>query len=88
MKRRLLQAVVCAIVLSGCGSDAGREPSTVAQLPRIAIAGLAIESSTFSPARSNEAAFRVKRGDEVFTSYPFYAPGSPLMSRADYFPPS
>ena len=29
----------------------------VAQKPRVAICGLAIESSTFSPATTNEAAF-------------------------------
>ena len=73
------------LIQAGCG-DSGPSPETPAALPRIAIAGLAIESSTFSPARSHEAAFRVKRGDEVFTSYPFYAPDAPLMSRAEYFP--
>ena len=73
------------LTLAGCG-DPGSSPETPAALPRIAIAGLAIESSTFSPARSHEAAFRVKRGDEVFTSYPFYAPDAPLMARAEYFP--
>ena len=57
-----------------------------APLPRVAIAGLAIESSTFSPARTHEAAFRAKRGEEIFTSYPFYAADSPTMARAEYFP--
>jgi len=67
---------------------AGCEPVVESpnSLPRIAIAGLAIESSTFSPARSHEDAFRAKRGEEVFTSYPFYAKDSPVMARADYFP--
>ena len=39
--------------------------------PRIAIAGLGIESSTFSPARTDEAAFHAKYGDDVFSTYPF-----------------
>ena len=87
MKRIHWPLIAGLIVLSGCG-DPGPAPSPAASpaLPRIAIAGLAIESSTFSPARSHEDAFRVKRGDEVFTSYPFYAPDAPLMSRAKYFP--
>ena len=67
---------------------AGCEPAVETQRPppRIAIAGLAIESSTFSPARSHEDAFRAKRGEKIFTSYPFYAKDSPVMARADYFP--
>jgi hypothetical protein len=41
------------------------------ELPRVAICGLAIESSTFSPAQTTEEAFRVRRGEEVFSYYPF-----------------
>lgn len=55
-------------------------------LPRIAIAGLAIESSTFSPAQSTEEAFRVRRNDEVFTYYPFLSADSINRSRAEWFP--
>ena len=43
-------------------------PNVEAITPRIAIAGLAIESSTFSPAQTNEEAFHAKYGQEVFTS--------------------
>ena len=56
------------------------------RLPRVAIAGLAIESSTFSPARSHEEAFRARVGEQVLTRYPFYAPDSPVMQRAEYIP--
>ncbi|HSF55677.1 MAG TPA: M81 family metallopeptidase [Algoriphagus sp.] len=56
------------------------------QLPRIAIAGLAIESSTFSPARSTTASFRVRVGEEIFSYYPFMAPDSADRSRANWFP--
>lgn len=45
--------------------------------PTIAIAGLGIESSTFSPARTNAPAFHPHRGPEVLTRYPFLAPGTP-----------
>ncbi|MBW8819844.1 MAG: M81 family metallopeptidase, partial [Streptomyces sp.] len=37
--------------------------------PVIAIAGLGIESSTFSPARTDAPAFHPRRGDDVLTRY-------------------
>jgi microcystin degradation protein MlrC len=55
-------------------------------LPRIAIAGLAIESSTFSPALTNEEAFHAKYGADVFSSYRFFAVDSPLRSKAEWIP--
>lgn len=55
-------------------------------LPRIAIAGLAIESSTFSPAKSHIEAFRTRRGEEVFDYYPFLSAGSTDRKRAIWFP--
>src|SRR5690554_3221616 len=60
--------------------------SSSSDLPRIAIAGLAIESSTFSPAVSEEEAFLVRRGEDVFSYYPFLSPGSPDRKRAEWFP--
>ena len=54
--------------------------------PRIAIAGISIESSTFSPARSEESAFRKRTGDEIFSSYSFMRPGAPLREKAEWFP--
>jgi microcystin degradation protein MlrC len=56
------------------------------ELPRVAICGLAIESSTFSPAQTTEEAFRVRRGEEVFSYYPFLSPDSVDRSRAVWFP--
>ena len=55
-------------------------------LPRIAIAGLGIESSTFSPALTDEAAFHAKYGSDVLTNYPFLAADSPLRKRAVWIP--
>ncbi|MEV6496757.1 M81 family metallopeptidase [Streptomyces prunicolor] len=52
--------------------------------PTIAIAGLGIESSTFSPARTEAPAFHPQRGPEVLTRYPFLAPGTPLREAADW----
>lgn len=56
------------------------------QLPRIAIAGVAIESSTFSPALTHEEAFHAKTGEAVFSYYPFLAPDSLLRKRAQWLP--
>ena len=55
-------------------------------LPRIAIAGIAIESSTFSPAVTEESAFKARVGEEVFTYYPFMEKDSSTRARAQWFP--
>ncbi|MFE9439873.1 M81 family metallopeptidase [Streptomyces sp. NPDC006602] len=52
--------------------------------PVIAVAGLGIESSTFSPARTGAPAFHPRRGADVLTRYPFLAPGQPLRTAADW----
>jgi microcystin degradation protein MlrC len=56
------------------------------EIPRIAIAGIAIESSTFSPALTHEEAFHAKTGEAVFSYYPFLAPDSLLRKRAKWLP--
>ena len=55
-------------------------------LPRIAIAGLGIESSTFSPALTEEAAFHARYDSDVLGNYPFLALDSPLRGRAVWVP--
>ncbi|NBE52891.1 M81 family metallopeptidase [Streptomyces boluensis] len=55
-----------------------------ASRPVIAVAGLGIESSTFSPARTSAPAFHPRRGPEVLARYPFLAPGEPLRERAEW----
>lgn len=57
---------------------------TAAARPVIAIAGLGIESSTFSPARTQAPAFHPSRGAEVLDRYPFLAPGEELREAADW----
>ncbi|MGW0584763.1 M81 family metallopeptidase, partial [Streptomyces sp. NPDC002920] len=52
--------------------------------PVIAVAGLGIESSTFSPARTEAPAFHPQRGADVLARYPFLAPGRPLRTAADW----
>ena len=56
------------------------------QLPRIAIAGIAIESSTFSPAISDEDAFPLRIGDSIFSYYNFFVPDSGIVQRAKWLP--
>ncbi|KAJ7347269.1 MlrC domain-containing protein [Mycena albidolilacea] len=51
--------------------------------PLIAIAGLACETSTFTPSRTSAAAFHPQRGDAILTErYPFLLPGTPLGDSA------
>jgi microcystin degradation protein MlrC len=73
--------IVCSSIVQPTQSNPLKKP-----LPRIAIAGLAIESSTFSPALTDEAAFHAKYGADVFSSYPFLSVDSPLRQRAIWIP--
>ncbi|RYE27440.1 MAG: M81 family peptidase [Sphingobacteriaceae bacterium] len=59
---------------------------TAPKLPKIAIAGLGIESSTFSPALTQEAAFHATYGSDVFSRYPFFAADSTLRKQANWVP--
>jgi microcystin degradation protein MlrC len=79
MKRITIFSVVIWAGVAGC--HLGPKP-----LPRIAIAGLGIESSTFSPALTDEAAFHAKYGGDVLTNYPFLAADSPLRQKAVWVP--
>jgi microcystin degradation protein MlrC len=76
------------ILISGCLLTGLTAPVVVAQkhLPRIAIAGLGIESSTFSPALTDEAAFHAKYGKDVLSFYPFMSADSPLRHSAVWIP--
>ena len=63
-------------------TSAAPAPVTSAR-PVIAVAGLGIESSTFSPARTEAAAFHPSRGDGIFDRYPFLiAPAYQMVSPA------
>lgn len=77
----------CCVLASATFSiiSCSQQP-TEKPLPRIAIAGLAIESSTFSPAQTHEEAFHAKVGDEIFDSYHFLQPDSANRKRAQWFP--
>jgi microcystin degradation protein MlrC len=71
------------LFLTACNQTGDKQSK---ELPRIAIAGLAIESSTFSPAQSQVDAFHARRGDEVFSYYPFMHEDSTTQKRAQWFP--
>ena len=78
MYRNLLLFLAVVATLS-CSTPSNK-------LPRIAIAGLAIESSTFSPAETYEEAFHARVGEDVFSFYPFLSPDSVNRSRAEWIP--
>jgi microcystin degradation protein MlrC len=52
--------------------------------PVIAIAGLACETSTFSPARTAAADFHPRRGREIIDRYAFLHSGTPLGDKASW----
>lgn len=82
MKNIFLLFIV--VILAGCNETTSDQTSK--KLPRIAIAGLGIESSTFSPAQTHEEAFHAKTGEEIFKRYPFFAPDSSIIDQAEWFP--
>jgi microcystin degradation protein MlrC len=80
--KKLLLKLICILLCVSCDTN-NKETK---QLPRIAIAGIAIESSTFSPAQTQIEAFHVVTGDTIFSSYPFFSPDSLNRKRANWYP--
>ncbi|MDH6303927.1 microcystin degradation protein MlrC [Parabacteroides sp. PF5-5] len=79
MKFRLLLLIPIYLIASISVSFAQKKP-------RVAIAGIAIECSTFSPARTAEEAFRKRTGEALLNSYPFLREGAPMREKAEWFP--
>ncbi|OAA49474.1 Microcystin LR degradation protein MlrC [Metarhizium rileyi] len=52
--------------------------------PIIAVAGLACETSTFTPSRTLAPAFHPKRGDEIIQQYPFLHSDQPVGQGAEW----
>lgn len=69
------------LLFTACTKESEEKP-----LPRIAIAGLAIESSTFSPARSTAESFKARVGEDIFNYYRFLSDSSEDRARAQWFP--
>lgn len=84
MKKTLFSLLLITITLS-CKPKVENEEAKK-DLPRIAIAGIGIESSTFSPAQSHEEAFHARVGDSIFNRYPFFADSSDIRNRAEWIP--
>lgn len=82
--RSLIFILLFLYLLTSCSNSNVKNDSDT--LPRIAIAGIAIESSTFSPAQSNMDAFRQTTGEEIFGLYPFMEEGSEARKRAEWIP--
>ncbi len=83
---KILYGILSILIAISCNSPSDNNPQRNNKLPKIAIAGLAIESSTFSPALTHKEAFHARRGDEVFDYYPFLASDSATRKRADWVP--
>ena len=83
MKKLFFSAFFCIylVLLFGCNLN-----NTKKDAHRIAIVGLGIESSTFSPATTDEEAFRAKYGKDIFDKYSFLAPDSTIRKSADWIP--
>ncbi|PIF05148.1 MAG: microcystin degradation protein MlrC [Draconibacterium sp.] len=82
MIRKAVLFLMFVAIISSCQTGVNKEKS----LPRVAICGLAIESSTFSPAQTDVEAFRVRRGEAIYSYYSFMAADSVDRQRARWFP--
>ena len=83
--KKIFPLVISIILVFSC-KQAGEKKVVNKKLPRIAIAGLAIESSTFSPALTHEEAFHARIAKDVFSFYPFLAEDSINRKRAEWIP--
>ena len=75
--KKYLSLIVILLINLGCNTN---------KKPRIAIAGLAIESSTFSPAKTVESDFKARVDEDVFSFYPFLEKDSLLRNKVDWIP--
>ncbi|MDH5380717.1 MAG: M81 family metallopeptidase [Cyclobacteriaceae bacterium] len=78
--------ILALFTFFSCGNQNHNKSGNEKKLPRIAIAGLAIESSTFSPALTHEEAFHAGVGNEILSNYPFLSPDSLDRNRAEWIP--
>ncbi len=84
--KKILFSLISLFFAFGCSQLTNDQDGAAKELPRIAIAGIAIESSTFSPALTHEEAFHARVADEVFSFYPFLSPDSLNRRRANWIP--
>ncbi len=85
MKKPIFALITILLFSIGC-KQSNTQTTKTKKLPRIAIAGIGIESSTFSPAQTHEEAFHALIGDSIFGRYPFYDEGTDIRKRAEWVP--
>lgn len=83
--KKTLGLLVLVLLTASCNPKDSNSKKNQ-KLPRIAIAGIGIESSTFSPAQTHEEAFHARIGDSIFGRYPFFADSSSIRKRAEWVP--
>lgn len=76
--RSILLSVLSLVLLTSCDCQTKK--------PKIAIVGVGVECSTFSPARTTLDMFRIYTGDAIFNTYPFFRDDSTLYSKAEWVP--
>ena len=85
MKKSIALLIISLFLVFSC-KQVNKEEKKIKNLPRVAIAGLGIESSTFSPAQTHEEAFHARIGDSIFGRYPFFDEGTEIRKRAEWVP--
>lgn len=74
---KIVAAFLAAAAVCGCAD----------KKPRVAIVGIGIECSTFSPARTTLDMFRPLYGEDIIKSYPFFqGEDNELLQRAEWEP--
>lgn len=77
--------LIVALSLLSCKNQNQKEKKSPDK-PKIAIAGLGLEASIFSPAKTHKEDFRPKYGKQVFEEYPFFDKDSSLINQAEWVP--
>lgn len=85
MKKTIFFLALVTVLVISC-KEKTKNSETEKKFPRIAIAGIGIESSTFSPAQTHEEAFHARIGDSIFGRYPFFDEDSDIRKRAEWIP--
>ena len=86
MNKSFLLLNVCLLaLLFGCRTQPQPQPQPL-ERPRIGIAGISIECSTFSPAVTPLEAFRQREGEALLGNYPYLSPDSAMGKNAVWLP--
>jgi len=81
--KKISQLLACLMLLLLWSNEAKTQSKP---LPRIGIAGISIECSTFSPAVTPLEAFRQREGEAIMLSYPYLGPDSTMGKGAVWLP--